>query len=82
MVTLDDKEYVKSLEDLLIFICDFHEDSKKEFMYNPKTCDKFPVIQGMHRQIAIKKISELPFNSTKDCIKNTYHEMVRRRGLE
>lgn len=59
---MDDKEYIETLENTIIFLCQTYEECAKEFMYNADTCDRFPTIQGTGNIVAIAQIAEFPLN--------------------
>lgn len=60
-------EYVESLENLLIFMCQTYEDMQKSLMdlYKEEQNEaafKTPMIQGTGNIIGISKIADLKFN--------------------
>lgn len=75
---MEDKEYIKRLEQLVIFLADiYNETSKvaeKELIENKNDlyC-KIPLIQGLRNQLAISKIASFK-DSLKDSEGNIRYE--------
>lgn len=68
---MEDKEYIKRLEHLVIFLADIYDETskvaEKELFENKNDlyC-KIPLIQGLRNQLAISKIASL-----KDSLKDS-----------
>lgn len=80
---MKDKEYIQSLENLLIFMCQTYEEQHEAVLVlakegNKEPLLKIPRIQGSHQLSGIRHLSQLEFvkpnHSFKDVvekIKNT-----------
>lgn len=85
--TFDKEEYIKSLENLLIFMCNSYDKIdnslvklvEKEHNY---TCFEVPRIQGLYHVINISKMGELEFEEPNYGFKEVLEIIKNRRTVD
>ncbi len=75
---MDDKDYIASLEMLVISLAGFHEECKEAYAFDDATCDRFPMYQGTPTHIAIQQMSRLPQTPNTHGFPVMLEEMTRR----
>lgn len=83
-VVMEDKEYIKSLENLLIFMCQTYDETQKELMKLYKeegneACFKVPMIQGTANVIPISQIGQLEFERPSHGFSDVFKEIEQKR---
>lgn len=81
---MEQEDYIKSLENLLIFICGTHTEWERILLElaKEKGNDAFfqlPVIQGTSNSVGISLISKLPFTQPNHGFADVYYEMQKRQ---
>lgn len=82
---MEDKEYVQSLENLLVFMCQTYEEQQgvvRELAKegNKEPLMRIPKIQGYFQLSAIRELSEMDFNVPQHSFKDVVDKMKSRPG--
>ena len=77
MKDIDKEEYIKSLENLLIFMCKTYDDIDNELLRlaneeNNRAFFEVPRVQGLYHVVNISKIGELEFEEPLYSFKDVY----------
>ena len=82
---MDEKEYIKSLENLLIFMCKNYTETIdilcKLAQEGNDTLFKVPAIQGIMNVIKITQIGSLEVKDVKYGFKDVLKEIQNKRGV-
>lgn len=81
---IDEEEYVKSLENVLIFMCKTYDEIEKELVKlvekeNNKAFFKVPRVQGINHVVNISKIGKLKFEQPLYNFKDIFDIMQSKR---
>lgn len=80
---IDKDEYIESLENLLIFMCQTHEDQHKALLGLLKEGNsaymKVPTIQGTANLIPVSQIADIDFHRPEYGFREVKAEIERRR---
>lgn len=60
---MEDAEYIKSLENALIFLCSVYETAKETYR-GTDAFMQFPLIQGTRQSIPISRIAEISYDKS------------------
>ncbi|MBU7316030.1 hypothetical protein [Paenibacillus oleatilyticus] len=77
-------DYVESLENLLIFMCQVYQKNHEKFfnmMFNKENDAymKLSTVQGSHHRFAIKDLSELNFSEPVYGFRKVFEEIIAKR---
>ncbi|MEC0684958.1 hypothetical protein [Bacillus paralicheniformis] len=83
---MSDKEYVDSLENLLIFTCESYMMILNKLLElghteNNKAYMKVPTIQGSGNRIPMRQLGELQFEKPQHGFKEVYEIISEKRNL-
>jgi hypothetical protein len=81
------EEYINSLENLLIFMCQVYQKNHDRFfeMMVTKENDAYlrlSTVQGSYHRFAVKDISKLEFSEPILGFRNVFEEITAKRNLE
>lgn len=84
---MEEKDYIESLENLLIFMCQTYEETEKVLLKlareeNNNAFMSVPKIQGSTNTIGIKRLSDLSFKHPRYGFNEIEKEIKRRRSSE
>lgn len=82
---MEEKDYIESLENLLIFMCQTYEETERELLKLAKEEEndafmKMPKIQGTRNSIGISRIAYQGFQHPKYGFQEVAKEIQRRRS--
>lgn len=81
---MDKDEYINSLENLLIFMCQTHENQQKTLLALAKNGNnayfEIPQIQGTGNLIPIAQIATIDFNHPTYGFNEVKNEILRKRS--
>lgn len=82
---MNEKDYIESLENLLIFMCQIYEETQKALTQlskeeNNDALFKVPMIQGTENVIGISRLSTSVFKQPDYNFIEINDELKRRRG--
>lgn len=80
---IDKDEYVKSLENLLIFMCKSYDEIETELVKlaekDNETLFKVPLIQGTFHKVNIHQLGQIKFESPLYNFKDIKNEILRKK---
>lgn len=84
-ILTDQNEYIDSLENLLIFMCQTYEENEKALLLLAKQGNQaffnVPRIQGTVNTVSIARIAEAEFKTPKYGFNDVKKEILQKRGL-
>lgn len=82
---VEQNEYINSLENLLIFMCQTYTENEKALLLLAKQGNEaffnVPRIQGTVNTISIARIAEVEFQKPKHGFNDVKKEILQKRGL-
>lgn len=83
---IDNDEYIKSLENLLIFMCKTYDGIEDELMKLSKEGNdalfKVPLIQGTINKINVHQLGKMDYKKSLYSFKDIKNEIIRKENEE